>query len=232
MLNIVAINSTPFVYKRVITQTLCKLVARCSAFHSLASHLTEPSVLPCVSKRHIEWVKLLYTYFTGSGGRFSKDPVTYRARKAILETMIRLPWKAALLICFRHKERQNNCQVSKLETCSYWRYKGIFVTRKVSGRSRNGPQVMFLTKRGNELTNDDRRWPIFIIRSITCLSNCCDSSLAHPHLKKKESEINTCKVDEKARLLADHVWEQVISPSESFATSRHLEWLTLDSWKP
>ena len=25
------------------------------------------------------------------GGRFSKDPVTYRARKAILETMIRLP---------------------------------------------------------------------------------------------------------------------------------------------
>ena len=76
---------------------------------------------------------------TGPGGRFSKDPVTYRARKAILETMIRLPWKAALLICFRYKERQNNCQVSKLETCSYWRYKGIYLTRKVSGRSRNGP---------------------------------------------------------------------------------------------
>ena len=74
-----------------------------------------------------------------SGGRFSKDPVTYRARKAILETMIRLPSKATLLICFRYKERQNNCQVSKLETCSYWRYKGIYLTRKVSGRSRNGP---------------------------------------------------------------------------------------------
>ena len=73
------------------------------------------------------------------GGRFSKDPVTYRARKAILETMIRLPWKAALLICFRYKERQNNCQVSKHETCSYWRYNEIFVTRKVSGLSRNGP---------------------------------------------------------------------------------------------
>ena len=67
------------------------------------------------------------------GGRFSKDPVTYRARKAILETMIRLPWKAALLICFRYKERQNNGQVSKLETCSYWRYKGISVTRKGFG---------------------------------------------------------------------------------------------------
>ena len=29
--------------------------------------------------------------FNSPGGRFSKDPVTYRARKAILETMIRLP---------------------------------------------------------------------------------------------------------------------------------------------
>ena len=36
---------------------------------------------------------------------------------------------------------QNNCQVSKLETCSYWRCKAISVTRKVSGRSSNGPQV-------------------------------------------------------------------------------------------
>ena len=75
------------------------------------------------------------------GGRFSKYPGTYRARKAILGIMIRLPWKAALLICFRYNERENNCQVSKLETCSYWRYKGIYVTRKVSGRSRNGPRV-------------------------------------------------------------------------------------------
>jgi len=55
---------------------------------------------------------------TSPGGRFSKDPVTYRARKSILETVIRLPWKAALLLCFGYKERQNNCQVSKLETCS------------------------------------------------------------------------------------------------------------------
>ena len=79
------------------------------------------------------------TSLWGAVGRFSKDPVTYRARKAILESMIRLPWKAGLFICFRYKERQNNCQVSKLETYSYWRYKGIYLTRKVSGRSRNGP---------------------------------------------------------------------------------------------
>ena len=36
---------------------------------------------------------------------------------------------------------QNKCQVSKFETCSYLRYKGIYGTRKVSGRSRNGPQA-------------------------------------------------------------------------------------------
>ena len=42
--------------------------------------------------------------------------------------------KAALLICFRYKGRQNNCQLSKLKTCSYWRYKEIYITRKVSRR--------------------------------------------------------------------------------------------------
>ena len=52
-------------------------------------------------------------------GRFLKAPVTYRARKAILETMIHFPWKVSLSICFRYKKRQNNCQVSKLETCCY-----------------------------------------------------------------------------------------------------------------
>ena len=70
-------------------------------------------------------------------GPFSKDPVTYRARKAILATMIRLSWQAALLMCSRYKERQNNCQVSKLKTRSYWKYKGIYVTRKVLRGSRN-----------------------------------------------------------------------------------------------
>ena len=53
-----------------------------------------------------------------SGGRFSKDPVTYRTRNTILGTMIRLPSKAALLISFRYKETQNNSHFSKVETCS------------------------------------------------------------------------------------------------------------------
>ena len=77
------------------------------------------------------------------GSRFSKDPVTYRARKVILEIILRLSWKVALLICLRWKKEQNNCQVSKHETCSYRRYKEIFGTRKVSGLSRNGPLVMW-----------------------------------------------------------------------------------------
>ena len=80
--------------------------------------------------------------FNRSKGRFFKNPITYQARKAILKAMTCLPWKAALLIFLRCKEGRNNCQVSKLETCSYWRYKGIYVMRKVSGRSRNGPQII------------------------------------------------------------------------------------------
>ena len=53
---------------------------------------------------------------------------------------MRLPWKASLLTRFRYKERQNDWKASKFETSSYWRYKEIDVTRKVSGRSRNGHQ--------------------------------------------------------------------------------------------
>ena len=55
--------------------------------------------------------------------------------------LIHLPWKAALLICFIYKERQNTCQVLTLGMCSYWRYRGSYITQKVSGSSRNGPQV-------------------------------------------------------------------------------------------
>ena len=69
------------------------------------------------------------------GDRFSKDPVTYRARNTILESVISLPWKPALLIF----QIWGNCQASKVEACSSWRYKGINGSRKVSGRSRNGP---------------------------------------------------------------------------------------------
>ena len=50
----------------------------------------------------------------GPGGRFSKGPLTWRVRKAILETMVHWQWKAALLLFFRYKERQNNCQVFKV----------------------------------------------------------------------------------------------------------------------
>ena len=53
---------------------------------------------------------------------------------------MRLPWKASLLTRLRYKERQNDWKVSKCETSSYWRYRGIDVTRKVSGRSGNGHQ--------------------------------------------------------------------------------------------
>ena len=109
-----------------------------------------------------------------SGGRFWKDQVTYRARKAILET--RSPWKATLLICFRYKERPNFCQVSKLEICSYGRYERIHVTRKVSGHFRNGPQALPLKLSAVE--NIGTLWPVsklfttplyFDCASLVCL---------------------------------------------------------------
>ena len=90
--------------------------------------------------RQTDWKLIEYLLAQHSpGGPFSKDLVTYTAWKATLEIMIHLLWESAILICFRYKERQNNCQVSKLETCSYWRYKGIFVTCKILRCLRNGP---------------------------------------------------------------------------------------------
>ena len=40
---------------------------------------------------HVRISRGVTTILDGSGGRFSKDPVTYRARKVILKTLIRLP---------------------------------------------------------------------------------------------------------------------------------------------
>ena len=81
-----------------------------------------------------------------SGDHFWKDPVTYRARKAILEIMIRLPWKAALLICSGRKERQNNCQVPKLERCSYCRIQRDLCHPKRFGtfKKRTSAHLLFL----------------------------------------------------------------------------------------
>ena len=101
------------------------------------------------------------------GGCFSKtEPVAYRARKEILETVIRLPRKVAFLICFRYRKRQNNCHVSEFETCCYYRYKGICVTRKVLGLSRNRPdagcprlciQGQFIASLGKEKVSFERK---------------------------------------------------------------------------
>ena len=49
------------------------------------------------------------------GARFSKDPKTFRARKAIRETPTCLICKAGLFICCIAHKNQNNCKVSCLE---------------------------------------------------------------------------------------------------------------------
>ena len=112
-----------------------------------ALHCTYPKrkvlgPVPRKSRNILGAFQVVFRDFWEIGGCFSKDPVTYRARKAILETMIRLPWKAALLIRFRYKERQNKCQVSKLEPCSYWRYKGFMWPEKFRDVRETGPRPL------------------------------------------------------------------------------------------
>ena len=72
--------------------------------------------------------------------RFSKVPRTFRARKAIRKTTTCLFCKASLFICCKGNKNKNNCKVSCLKTPSFRRYKENYVTRKVSGLSRNRPQ--------------------------------------------------------------------------------------------
>ena len=50
-------------------------------------------------------------YFYRPGTRFSKAPITFRARKAICETANRLLWKADLLTCFKGNKKKNDCEV-------------------------------------------------------------------------------------------------------------------------
>ena len=45
------------------------------------------------------------------GGRFSKVPKTFRARKAICESASRLIWKADLLKCFQGNKKKSDCEV-------------------------------------------------------------------------------------------------------------------------
>ena len=85
------------------------------------------------------------------GARFSKDPKTFRARKATYENAIRLFWKADLLRRLLDNKKQNNCEVRRLKTSRFLRPRGNSVghpkkSRKVSGLTRNGLQALFRAK--------------------------------------------------------------------------------------
>ena len=69
--------------------------------------------------------------------RFSKDPKTLRARKAIRNIMICFFYKAGLFICCKGNKNKNNCKVSCLETPSFWRYKERYVTRNTPEKFRD-----------------------------------------------------------------------------------------------
>ena len=81
----------------------------------------------CLWTRSIRCVR--YT----PGGRFSKVPKTFRARKAIRKTPTCLSCNAGIFICCKGNKNKSNCEVSCLETPSFWRYKENYVTR-------NGPE--------------------------------------------------------------------------------------------
>ena len=88
------------------------------------------------------------------GARFSKDPKTFRARKAIRETPTCLICKAGLFICCIGNKNQNNCKVSCLETPSFWRYKENYGTRntpeKVRDFRESGPRSLKTAGREQE----------------------------------------------------------------------------------
>ena len=81
---------------------------------------------------------------TSPGGRFSKDPVTYRARKSILETVIRLPWKAALLICFWYKKGKITAKFQSLKHVLNEDIKGFMSPEKFRDVRETGPRAELL----------------------------------------------------------------------------------------
>ena len=79
-------------------------------------------------------------------------------------------WKAALLICFRYTKGQNDCQVSKMEICPYWRYKVVYVTGKISGHSRNRPQKRRRLLNGEQYVHHcSVVWSSLLSHSTICL---------------------------------------------------------------
>ena len=64
------------------------------------------------------------------GARFSKVPITFRARQAICETGNRLFGKADLKTCFKGNKKKNYCEVWQLKSSPLLRYKGNCDTRK------------------------------------------------------------------------------------------------------
>ena len=92
---------------------IAKIRVKCWANSSFCRALSFLSVdALAIFSRH-DGIRVIWRQFLEKTGNFSGP-------KSKSDTMIRLPWKAVLLlICFRYEERQNNCQVSKLETSSY-----------------------------------------------------------------------------------------------------------------
>ena len=129
-------NLTFHLWFLVLFWSLQGKIASSSVFKSIRVAKT------CLWTRSIRCVR--YT----PGGRFSKVPKTFRARKAIRKTPTCLSCNAGIFICCKGNKNKCNCEVSCLETPSFWRYKENCHpkwARKVSGLSRNRPLIRTAT---------------------------------------------------------------------------------------
>ena len=102
----------------------------------------------CFQVRHLIWLVSVVCWFfflildqksginilvgtsAGTGARFSKVPKTLRVRKAICETANRLFCKGDLLTCFQGNKKKNDCEVWRLKSNPFLRYKRNCDTRK------------------------------------------------------------------------------------------------------
>ena len=111
---------------------------------SLCKQVREPFTNPNYSEKFgfiLTNLSTLATFFMSStnwpGARFSKVPITFRARKAICKTANRLFWKVDLLTCFQGKKKKNDFEVWQHKSSPFLRYKENCDTRKWPVKSRN-----------------------------------------------------------------------------------------------
>ena len=103
-------------------------------------------------------------------------PKTFRARKAICEIANRLFWKAGLLTCFQGNKKKNNCEVWRIKSSPFLRYKGNCDTRKWPVKF--GTIVIWIWCNGLQYTINalNHNYQKLIFVAFSTLHNCLEFS--------------------------------------------------------